>query len=120
MDRFEKVYHRDGYRCVYCGKYMLADFDTWQSIHTDHLIPNSREGSAKVDNLVTSCPVCNILKGEYVPTKSIDEIGRKAYLQDIRDYIHKRRSERMNRFFRLIDQMNARLNDPHDLSWHGA
>ena len=110
MDIYERVYHRDGYRCVYCGRYMLSDFDTWQSIHTDHLVPLAKGGDDSLANLVTSCPVCNTLKGSFVPEVDIHLAGKDAFIQKIREFIYKKRGQKLERFFRLIEQMNARYN----------
>jgi hypothetical protein len=54
----ERVYKRDGYRCVECG----ADED----LTLDHVIPWSRNGSDKEDNLRTLCGSCNSTKGARV------------------------------------------------------
>lgn len=109
MDKYEHVYHRDGYRCVYCGKYLLADFDSWQSIHTDHLVPVAAGGGDQVENWVTSCAVCNMLKGKFSPSEHFKPENRDEYIQANRHYIHQRRAEKMPRFFRLIDQINKRF-----------
>jgi 5-methylcytosine-specific restriction endonuclease McrA len=47
-------------RCFYCQR-MLADF------HIDHFIPLSRGGSNSADNIVVSCPPCNVIKGARMP-----------------------------------------------------
>ena len=109
FDSYERVYHRDGYRCVYCGKYLLLDFDSWQSIHTDHLVPSSKGGSDADDNMVTSCAVCNTLKGTFAPENDIETLGRRNYIQAMREHIQARRAQRMRAFFELVEQMNSRL-----------
>jgi hypothetical protein len=51
--RFE-VLHRDSFKCRYCGSEPGND-----SLHVDHLIPVSKGGSDKMDNLVAACKPCN-------------------------------------------------------------
>jgi 5-methylcytosine-specific restriction endonuclease McrA len=64
---YREIFIRDDYSCIYCGREMLQDFDDWMSLEVDHLVPIARGGSDSLDNRVTSCNVCNRLKGSYVP-----------------------------------------------------
>jgi 5-methylcytosine-specific restriction endonuclease McrA len=56
------VFQRDNYTCVYCGV-------TPKSLHCDHVVPYSKGGSSDIENLATSCPSCNMSKGD----KTIEE-----------------------------------------------
>ena len=56
------VFHRDGYRCVYCG-------DRPEVLHCDHVVPFSKGGRSEPSNLVASCAPCNISKG----ARSVEE-----------------------------------------------
>lgn len=47
-----------GFKCVYCASKLKP---TW---HLDHFIPVSKGGKNKISNLVTSCPRCNMMKGD--------------------------------------------------------
>ena len=47
-----KVFKRDNYTCVYCGK-------RGGNLEVDHVKPFSKGGSEKLNNLVTSCQKCN-------------------------------------------------------------
>ncbi len=49
------VFLRDHFECQYCGN----DDD----LTFDHLIPRSRGGLTRWDNVVTACAPCNLLKG---------------------------------------------------------
>jgi hypothetical protein len=53
----ERIYKRDGYECVRCGE------NDKRELTLDHIIPVSRGGSSKDDNLQTMCKRCNVLKG---------------------------------------------------------
>lgn len=46
-----RIYARDSWACVWCGKR--------GKLTLDHYIPRSKGGSNKATNLVTSCPRCN-------------------------------------------------------------
>lgn len=54
--RFE-VFKRDGFKCVYCGAP-----PTGGVLHVDHVIPVVEGGTNDPENLVTSCPDCNLGK----------------------------------------------------------
>lgn len=47
--------------CWHCGNSLG---DTW---HADHLVPLSRGGSNAPENIVISCPQCNLSKGAKLP-----------------------------------------------------
>lgn len=52
----KNVIKRDGHQCQYCGR---SD----GSMTTDHIIPKTRGGSDKWENLVCACADCNKKKG---------------------------------------------------------
>ena len=52
-----KVRERDAASCFYCG--ILAPDG-----HADHVIPLSRGGADDLENLVWTCPKCNLEKGD--------------------------------------------------------
>ena len=89
---FSKVFHRDHHRCVYCGRDMMVDFETFMMVEEDHLMPRSAGGA---DNIVTSCAVCSRLKGPFVPKQE----SRQAQIAEICAYVMGRRAERMADFF---------------------
>lgn len=49
------VLHRDNYTCQYCGKKSTV-------LTVDHIIPKSRGGEHKWDNVVAACTRCNCNK----------------------------------------------------------
>ena len=60
------VFKRDRFRCVYCGLDGLHSFENWLILTVDHIYPHAKGGSRRLDNLVTACQPCNLLKGHRV------------------------------------------------------
>ena len=56
MDIREKVFLVTNGKCFYCGKKL-----NFNNYHIDHFIPKSKGGKGG-DNLVPSCPDCNLFK----------------------------------------------------------
>jgi 5-methylcytosine-specific restriction endonuclease McrA len=56
--RRERIFLRDGYRCMYCG----GHFDG-SELTIDHVEPRVKGGDRSEGNLVTCCRACNIAKG---------------------------------------------------------
>lgn len=56
------VFLRDRFICQYCG------FD--DDLTFDHLIPRSKGGMTRWDNVVTACAPCNLRKGAMLPGKA--------------------------------------------------
>jgi 5-methylcytosine-specific restriction endonuclease McrA len=52
-----KLFHRDNFRCTYCGASPVKDPDV--ILEVDHVIPWSRGGTTTLDNLRTACKDCN-------------------------------------------------------------
>jgi len=61
-----KIFQRDHFKCQYCGLDGLERFENWLVLTVDHLHPAARGGSRRMDNLVTACQPCNVLKGKQV------------------------------------------------------
>ena len=53
------VFLRDRFMCQYCGAHDDLTFD--------HLIPRSRGGQTRWDNVVAACAPCNLAKGGLMP-----------------------------------------------------
>ena len=54
----ERIFARDGYRCVYCGGVFAAE-----ELSLDHVQPRMRGGDNSEGNLVTACKPDNTRKG---------------------------------------------------------
>jgi hypothetical protein len=65
----EPIFRRDGYRCRYCGR--------TDHLTIDHVIPLSRGGTNRPENLVTACRYCNSQKSARTP----EEWGWKPHNQ---------------------------------------
>jgi 5-methylcytosine-specific restriction endonuclease McrA len=72
-----KVFTRDEFKCFYCGLDGKIDFENWMILTIDHVHPHAKGGSRSMDNLVTACQPCNLIKGKRV-YKSHQEA--KAYV----------------------------------------
>lgn len=53
------VFLRDRFQCQYCGGKDELTFD--------HLVPRSRGGTTRWDNVTTACAPCNLEKGGHMP-----------------------------------------------------
>ncbi|MBQ8472176.1 MAG: HNH endonuclease [Bacilli bacterium] len=56
------VLKRDNFKCCVCGYGSLDNV----KLHVDHIIPVSRGGKTKLDNLQTLCNRCNLGKSDKV------------------------------------------------------
>ncbi|MFH0882873.1 MAG: HNH endonuclease signature motif containing protein [bacterium] len=101
---FSSVFEHDKQRCVYCGRWMLADFDTFMLTEEDHLLPVRHGGNDNDGNRVTACRVCNMLKHDYVPEGGADLLqeNKGKYLQLVRDHIALQRSKKLAEYFSWI------------------
>ncbi|MGE0383435.1 MAG: HNH endonuclease [Gammaproteobacteria bacterium] len=95
---FSIVFERDNHRCVYCGRDMMIDFETFWIAEEDHLVPLSKGGKDEPDNIVTACAVCNRLKGPFTPKFKFELETRDAYIQEIRNHIMASRAKHMQDF----------------------
>lgn len=77
----QKVYERDGYKCVACGE------DDIEKLTLDHKIPRSKGGSNRFENLQTMCGDCNSRKGNKLPEGArirwpVNEISVPVVIED--------------------------------------
>jgi len=78
-----QVFKRDQFKCIYCGLDGQHDFENWMILTIDHVHPHAKGGSRHMDNLVTACQPCNILKGK----------REFKTLQEAKDYVTAKRAE---------------------------
>lgn len=67
-----KVFHRDGFRCRYCGK------GEGTPLTVDHLVLHSNGGPNVEENLVASCKPCNKKRGDM---PYVDWLNHPHYLR---------------------------------------
>jgi 5-methylcytosine-specific restriction endonuclease McrA len=56
------VFLRDKFQCQYCG--------SPQDLTFDHVVPRSRGGQTRWDNVTTACAPCNLRKGGKMPARA--------------------------------------------------
>lgn len=59
------LFRRDNYRCMYCGQKFNE-----RSLTRDHVIPRSKGGSDKWENVVAACQRCNHHKADRTPEQA--------------------------------------------------
>jgi 5-methylcytosine-specific restriction endonuclease McrA len=78
-----RIFRRDHFHCYYCGLDGLKDFESWLILTVDHVHPHAKGGQRSMDNLVTACQPCNLIKGKRVYKSR----------QEAKDYVLARRAE---------------------------
>lgn len=68
----EYLFGRDSYRCQYCFEHFPAS-----KLTQDHVIPRSRGGRRRWENIVTACVPCNQRKGDRLPHEAGMTLRRK-------------------------------------------
>ena len=91
-----ETYRGDGFRCVYCGKDLLADSDSLLLATVDHIVAQAVGGGDGQANRATCCWACNRLKGGTRVT-SIEQ-GRRVIAQ--------RREEELARFHAALGDLS--------------
>lgn len=61
-----KVFRRDQFKCYYCGLDGMHDFGNWLILTIDHIHPHAKGGARVMNNLVTACQPCNLIKGKRI------------------------------------------------------
>lgn len=101
---FYQAFVRDGAKCAYCGRDILESYDTFSSSELDHLKPKSHGGPDDDPwNRVTSCGVCNNLKGPFDPSPSglVTEEKFSTCVAEAKAYVAAKRSGTVdNSYFR--------------------
>ena len=78
-----RVFKRDRFICFYCGLDGSNEFGNWLILTIDHIHPHAKGGARSMENLVTACQPCNLIKGKRV-FKS---------LQEAKDFVLAKRAE---------------------------
>ncbi len=89
-----RVLERDQYRCQYCGLDGMSSFENSLIMTVDFVHPRARKGAKTLNNLVTACRPCNVIKGRRV-FKNLE--GAKAYVLERRAELQKDWEDKMTR-----------------------
>ena len=68
---YQQLKKQEG-KCYYCKKDVSPNRNSW---HADHYIPLSKGGSNDINNIVISCPTCNLRKNDKLPHEWANEEG---------------------------------------------
>jgi 5-methylcytosine-specific restriction endonuclease McrA len=55
-EKRQRIYARDGFRCLWCGRHAST---RGVKLSLDHFLPRVRKGCNSTHNLLTSCTRCN-------------------------------------------------------------
>lgn len=69
-----EVLARDGRRCAY--HFHLGNLTEW---HIDHSTPRDYDGENSYENLVVSCPACNLRKSGKIEFEFLDPVLRRLW-----------------------------------------
>ena len=98
---------KDDFSCVYCGRSSLKDK---VKLHCDHIIPRSKGGEDKLENLATSCQDCNLGKSDILlDSRKIEKIKER----EMYDLVKRIKSLRNNEVEDLENVECVMANDPH-------
>ncbi len=61
IGRLMTLLKRHGRMCWYCG----TKFTSFSEVEIDHIIPTSRGGTEKINNMAIACTMCNRAKVDY-------------------------------------------------------
>lgn len=101
----EKIFKRDNYKCVVCGKGRKDGVE----ICADHIVPKDKGGTNTVENGQTLCMEHNLMKKNYSQTEAGKRFFIKIYKQAV-----KNQDEKMIKFCK--DVFDA--YDKHDINGH--
>ncbi|GLS27794.1 HNH endonuclease [Marinibactrum halimedae] len=76
------LFARDNYQCMYCG----GDFD-FTDLSRDHVIPISRGGKDRWQNVVTACKRCNQRKSNYLLSEINMELIALPFRPNAAEYL---------------------------------
>jgi 5-methylcytosine-specific restriction endonuclease McrA len=98
------IYHRDGFRCVYCRKQHAAD---GEGLTLDHIEARGHGGNHKPENLVTACLSCN--------SRRQHKKLRKPTLERLRRLAARPLNREVGRLLARISRVCRRDDIPHPL-----
>lgn len=89
------LFARDGFLCMYCGRPFAE-----HQLTRDHIVPRSRGGADRWENVVAACRRCNQYKGNRQPEELGLQLMALPYRPNLAEYLALVNSRRI-----LDDQM---------------
>jgi 5-methylcytosine-specific restriction endonuclease McrA len=74
----ERVWTRDGGKCVVCGTSVILERGTSQSMHCAHVKSKGASGEWTEDNMLTKCPFCHIQIEHAYGKSGVKPVPRKG------------------------------------------
>ncbi len=84
------LFRRDNHQCLYCGRYFH-----YEALSRDHVVPSSRGGVTRWENLVAACKRCNHFKGSHLLSEIGLELLALPYCPNASEYLALTNSERI-------------------------
>lgn len=76
------LFHRDNFQCLYCGEYFAS-----HALSRDHVLPTSRGGLDRWENVVAACKRCNQRKGNYLLSEIDMSLLALPYRPNVYEYL---------------------------------
>lgn len=86
----EALFARDQYTCLYCGNMFAL-----QNLSRDHVVPKSRGGRDRWENVVAACRRCNQHKGDRLLSEIGMELIALPYRPNLAEYLALTNSKRI-------------------------
>ncbi len=104
----QALFARDGHQCMYCGQHFHQ-----QELSRDHVIPRSRGGADRWENVVAACRRCNEHKGQFLLDEISMELLALPYRPNFAEYLALINSRRIRgdqmEFLRTQFSKNSRM-----------
>lgn len=84
------LFARDNHQCMYCGRYFFV-----RDLSRDHVVPSSRGGVDKWENVVAACKRCNQYKGNALLTEMDMQLIALPYRPNPSEYLALINSDRI-------------------------
>ncbi len=101
----EFIKHRDGYKCVICGKGVADGIE----LHVDHIKPKDLGGQASIENGQTLCAKHNFMKKNLNQT----ETGKKMFIR-LYELAKAENNDELQKF--CVDVLS--MYEKHDINGH--
>lgn len=84
------LFLRDKHQCLYCGHHCRSE-----ELSRDHVVPSSRGGINRWENVVAACKRCNHYKGNHLLSEIKLELLALPYCPNASEYLALTNSERI-------------------------